>query len=164
MSLHLGKSTSLAPSIITDVTVGNPHAMRTLLPRSSKQSYILLRYRTGGPLPHLNQSPKTQNAFAAVKKTALGHLAHDVRKDGPRRSDQRSHSCQQIVVEQKALGTQSIPAVAVQQGDDHRHVCTCATTPPPVPKPPRWHPGSHPQANASTNRDRSNVAFSDGAA
>lgn len=53
------------------------------------------------------------------------NLAHYVGQDGARWTNESTNYCHQIIVEHKAFSTKGPAWVAVEYGDDHRHVSTC---------------------------------------
>lgn len=50
------------------------------------------------------------------------HHTHDIRQNGTRGANQGTNNGHQVVVQQEPLSTQGPAGVAVEYGDDYRHV------------------------------------------
>ncbi|CSP46140.1 Uncharacterised protein [Shigella sonnei] len=57
-------------------------------------------------------------------KGTVHRLTHNVRKDSPRRTDQRTGHNQQVVAEHKARSRSRPAGVRVQHRHHHWHICT----------------------------------------
>lgn len=60
-----------------------------------------------------------------TKCSDIANLAHDVWQDGTWWTNESPNYCHDIIVEHKTFSTKSPAWVAVEHGDDNRHVCTC---------------------------------------
>jgi len=87
---------------------------------------------------HCCQNLKPQMVMKRVIQYKVGHfltywatvrdvanLAHDVGQDGAWWTNESTNYCHEVIVEHKPFCTKSPAWVAVEHGDNHRHVSTC---------------------------------------